>query len=290
MSLYGWYRIGRWLATHLPRPVGYGISTVLGTGQHRFSHRDRAAVERNLAAILGPNHPAIPATARAVFVNFAKYLLDFFRLAEVDDAFLRRRVTMVGREHLDRVLSQGRGAIILSAHLGNYELGAAVMAVAGYPVNVIVLTHQDPRIDAFFVGQRRALKVRAISTGMALRQGFACLRRNELLGILADRDFFNNGVRLRFLGREVGVPKGPALFSLRTGAPLVPTFLIRDPGERFRLVFEPPIEPNPSGNEADEVQRMMRASLDVLERYIRQYPSQWYLFRDFWDTGPWVIR
>lgn len=290
MSLYGWYRTGSWLATHLPRSVGYGIASALGTGQYYLSHHDRAAVERNLTAIFGPKHPAIPATARAVFINFAKYLVDFFRLDEVDGTFLQRRVTMVGQEHLDHALSQGRGVIILSAHLGNYELGAAVMAAAGYPVNVIVLSHQDPKIDAFFVRRRSACRVRAISVGMALRQGFLCLRRNELLGILADRDFFNNGVRLQFLGREIGVPKGPALFSLRTGAPLVPAFLIRDPGQRFRMVFEPMIEPNPSGNEADDVPRMMRASLNVLEHYIRQYPSQWYLFRDFWDTSPWVIR
>ncbi|MBI4226805.1 MAG: lysophospholipid acyltransferase family protein [Candidatus Omnitrophica bacterium] len=289
MSPYRWYQAGSWLATRLPRPAAYGLASCLAAARYRFARRDRQAVARNLEAVLGPQHPRREAIRRAVFRNFAKYLVDFFRLGEVDEAFLRRRVTIVGREHLDAALRHGRGAILVSAHLGNYELGAAITAALGYPVNVVVLTHQDPRVDAFFTRQRAGQRVRPIAVGMALRQVFAALRRNELVGMLADRDFFNNGLGLTFLGREMSVPQGPALFGLRTGAPIVPAFLTREPGDRFQFAFERPMAPVPGADEGREVPRLTAAILAVVESYVRRYPDQWYLFRDFWDPGPWVI-
>lgn len=289
MTSYRGYQVGQWLAVRLPRPVAYQIASWLALGHYAISRADREAVGRNLDVVLGPQHPRRRAIARAIFRNFAKYLVDFLRMAEVDEAFVRRRVTVVGREHVEAARRRGRGAFIVSAHLGNYELGAAVAAVLGYPVNTIVLAHQDPRINALFDRQRRCVGVHPIPVGMALRQVFAALRRNELLGILADRDFFNHGIRLTFLGREMSIPQGPALFSLRTGASLVPTFLTREPDDRFRLTFERPIEPASTGDEAADVARLMTAVLPVLETYIRRYPDQWYLFRDFWNPGPWVI-
>ena len=289
MSLYRGYQAGQWLAVHLPRPVAYQIASLLALAHYALSPADRAAVGRNLDVVLGPGHPRRRAIARAVFRNFAKYLVDFLRMEEVDAAFLARHVTVVGREHLEAARRRGRGVLIVSAHIGNYELGAAASAVLGYPVNTIVLTHQDPRINALFDRQRRRVGVHPIPVGMALRQVFAALRRNELLGVLADRDFFNHGMRLTFLGREVSIPQGPALFALRTGAAMVPTFLTREPGDRFQLAFEAPIEPAPTGDEAADVARLMTTVLPVLERYIRRYPDQWYLFRDFWNPGPWVI-
>lgn len=287
--LYQSYRLGAWLARHLPLSVCYGIATWFADLRYWGSSEDRRAVQRNVAAILGPDHPELSRTVREVFRNFAKYLVDFFQLERVDVAFIDRRVTIDGREHVDAARRRGHGVIILSAHVGNYELGAALAAIGGYPMNAIVLTHQDPRIDAFFKSQRLSRGVHSIPVGMALRQGFACLKRNELLGILADRDFSGTGIRLPFLGRTMSVPAGPALFGLRTGASLIPTFLVREPGDRFRLIFERPIEPVSTGQEAQDVARLTADALVVLERYIRRYPMQWYLFRDFEHPGPGVI-
>lgn len=287
--LYCLYRAGRWLARLLPLSVSYAIAVRLADWHCRRSQTDCQTVQRNLAAILGDQHPDLANATREVFRNFGKYLVDFFRQEVVDQRFIARRVAFTGREHLEQARRRGRGAILLSAHLGNYELGAAVAATAGYPMNAIVLNHQDPRIDRFFARRRGSTGVKPIAVGMALREGYRCLRRNELLGIVADRDFFNNGIRLPFLGRTISVPKGPAIISLRTGAPIVPAFLVREEGERYRMIFESPIVPDPSRGEEPEIERMTREALGVLERYIRQYPTQWYLFRDFENPGPWVI-
>jgi len=313
--LYRCYRVGQWLALTLPLAVSYWCAARLADLQSLVAAADRHAVQRNVAAILGAGHPGLPRVAREVFRNFARYLVDFFRFQRVDEDFCRRRVTVVGRDHVDQALTQGRGAILLSAHLGNYELGAVVASVLGYPVTVIALNHRDPQIDAFFQRQRAVRGVRSIPVGMALRQGFLALRRNELLAILGDRDFFDHGITVEFLGRRMKVPQGPALFSIRTGASIIPAFLLREPdGVRFRFVFERPLTPSPASppeaasvgrplgpkvgdgvtlqrtaDEAREVARLTQAGLAVIEQYVRRYPTQWYLFRDFDRPGPWVI-
>ena len=283
------YRAGRGLVLCLPRTASYRCVTGLADLHYAFSTKDRQAVGRNLAEILGHGHPGIPAASREVFRNFAKYLVDFFRLERFDAAFLAQYVTVQGREYLDEALRGGRGVILLSAHLGNYELGAAVMTTLGYPVSAIVLTHQDPDIDAFFTHQRRAERVTAIPVGMALRQGFICLRRNELLAVVGDRDFSQNGLEVTLLGRPTRVPKGPAMFSVRTGAPILPAFCIREPRDRFRMILERPILPRTDADELTEIRRLTQAGTAVLEQYIRQYPTQWYLFQDFDRPGPAVI-
>lgn len=287
--LYRLYRLGWWLARRWPPGVSYGLARGLAWLRYLVAAEDRHAVRRNLTAILGAAHPGLSRATLAVFLNFAVYLVDFFRLPQLGPAFFRRHVAVVGREHLDAALRQGRGVIILSAHLGNYELGAAAVAALGYPANAIVLTHQDLQIDAFFKGTRRACGVTSIPVGMALRQSYACLKRNELVGILGDRDFFNNGIRRPFLGRQMSTPKGPALLSLHTGALILPTFLIRDQDQQYTLIFDQPIAPEPSAGETREIERLTTVALGVLEQYIRRYPTQWYLFRDFDDPGPWVI-
>lgn len=287
--LYQSYRIGQWLSCHLPTPVTYRLAALLADLKYLLARADRRAIQRNLAAILGASDPRLPRAAREVFRNFSRYLVDFFRMARVNAAFVRRRVTIVGRAHLDDALAQGRGAILLTAHVGNYELGAVVAAALGYPISGIALTHRDPRIDALFKRQRMSCGVKVIPPGMALRQGFACLRGNGLLGVVGDRDFFNHGVTLTFLGRRTRLPKGAAVFSLRTGAPIIPVFLIREGDARYRFLFERPIEPKRGADEDPEVERLTAAGAAVLEQSIRRYPTQWYLFRDFDHPGPWVI-
>ncbi len=287
--LYQMYRLSRWVAMRLLRRVSYRIGLIFSDLHYLFSHEDRRCVAKNLACILGENHPDIPGYSRQVFGNFAKYLVDFFRFEKFDEQFLSEHIQIIGEENVDEAVSGGKGAILLSAHLGNYELAALVARKKG-PVTAIVLTHQDPQIDSFFTCQRRLSKVNPIPVGMSLRAGFKALRRGEFLGVVGDRDFFDNGLKIQFLGKEMSAPKGPAIFSVRTGAPIVPTTLIREPNDDFRMIYEKPIYPRAGADEQEEIERLTRESVAVLERYVKENPTQWYFFREFWNPGPWIIR
>lgn len=257
------------------------------------SSKDRRAVRENLSAVLGTDGVS-PVQVREVFRNFGIYLVDFFRFSRLNREEIHRWIHLEGLERMQGALRAGKGAIGLTAHLGNFELAGAVLSLLGMPVKALVLTHQNPQVDAFFRRQRESVGVTGIPvTPETLKSCFeascAALRRNEILALVGDRDFFDHGLELPLFGRTLQVPKGPAVFSLRTGAPIVPGFLVRNPNGTYRFILEDPISV-PNGLPQEEaVRRMMQECLNVMARYIRQYPTQWYLFQEFWRPAPGAI-
>ncbi|MBN1526783.1 MAG: lysophospholipid acyltransferase family protein, partial [Candidatus Omnitrophica bacterium] len=114
---------------------------------------------------------------------------------------------------------------------------------------------------------------------------FSALRGNEFLALLGDRDFSRHGIYPDFFGKKALIPKGPAVFSHRCGATIVPTFMIREPDDTFTLFFDTPIVPDPAEPEAKAVEHITKECVAVIEKYVRRYPDQWYIFKPFWDNG-----
>jgi KDO2-lipid IV(A) lauroyltransferase len=223
----------------------------------------------------------------ALYENFAKYLVDFFRSKWIGQRFIERYVRVHRKETIAQVLAEGKGAIGLTAHIGNWELTAQILARWGYKVNAVTLSHQHKNVDQFFSYLRSVTGIRVIPVGLAVRQCYAALKRNEVVGILGDRDFSGqNGIYVNFCGRQMMAPRGPAILSLRTGAPLVPGFVIRDEKDDryFDYYFEEPIYPQRTGDEEHDVRVLTEKIIAVIERYVRQYPRQWYMFRPFWKA------
>ncbi|MBN1871224.1 MAG: lysophospholipid acyltransferase family protein, partial [Candidatus Omnitrophica bacterium] len=173
----------------------------------------------------------------------------------------------------------------LSAHLGNWELGGAVLGTMGYKISGVVLTHKNKRINDFFTRQRLAGNMRPIEIGAALKGCYRALRSNELLALLGDRDFSKNGVKVKFFGMDATMPKGPAVLSHRLGSPIVPIFMVREPDDTFTLFIEKPITGDPGDNEEAAVFNITQKCSAAIEACVRKYPSQWYAFRKIWNKG-----
>ncbi|MDD5439202.1 MAG: lysophospholipid acyltransferase family protein, partial [Candidatus Omnitrophica bacterium] len=176
------------------------------------------------------------------------------------------------------------GGVFLSSHIGNWELGAAVISSLGYEIYALALDHDDKKINKFFVRQRKTLGVGVIALTAALKKCTQILRRNKLLGILGDRDFTKSGIMVNFFGKETVLPKGPAFFSLRTGAPIVMAIMVRTKGDRYLFVLEKPLTRLRRGNPRKDMESLMAEYLKLLEKYIRRYPDQWYVFKRVWNT------
>lgn len=276
------YKIGWFLALILPLRVGYLLAILLADLWHLVSYEDRLAVADNLRILLPFEKNLFP-YSKLVFRNFAKYLVDFFRFSKIDEEYIKRYVTVEGKEYLDYALAQKRGAIILSAHIGNWELGGTIIAMLGYSLNAIALSHKDKRINRFFVSQREKKGVKVLSLGLDTKRYFDILADNQIIAILGDRDFSENGVRVDFLGKSINLPKGPAILSLRAGSPIIPGFMLRDKNDNFRFIFEEPIEAQHTGNTQEDIIQISRKFSDVIERFVRLYPTQWFMFRRFWE-------
>ena len=287
MGNYYIYRIGQVLAKALPYQVSYFLVMRLCDLHYFFSKRDRFSVENNLKVVLKVEH--VPkAQVRAVFQNFGKYLLEFFTMTKrLKPAFLENNVHVKNIEYLNEVLKKGKGGIIVTAHLGNWEMGGTVLPMLGIPLSVVALTHQDPRVNALFNAQREAFGAMVIQTDVAVRRIPEHLKSNRLVAILADRDFGNRGITMDFLGRPTMIPKGAAYFSMKIGVPIIPVFFLRTSEGHFEINIYPPIDP-PILPEGKITQHgaidYIRKYLTIIEDEIRKNPTQWLLFREFWQS------
>lgn len=277
------YKIAQLLALLLPLKAGYAVAAFLARSQFYFSRKDRKIVSNNLKAVLDTrDEVAIRKIAKEVFINFAKYLVDFFRFSRLTKENIAKNVEVIGRDNLDTAIKNGNGVILLAAHIGNYELGGAVVALLGYPLNAVALDHKNKLVNNFFIKQRQTANIKVISIGMALKRCYACLKDGEVLALLGDRDFLNHGLRIKFFGKDSLIPKGVAVLSLRTRAPIIPCFFIRMPDDTFTLTFERPIIYLTTGDTDEDTRLIMKRCVEIMERYIKRYPSQWYMFRNFW--------
>ena len=283
MFSYLLYRIGEGLALCLPSRILYGLAGIISTLQYLFSRQDRDAVRENLKAIFPDiNKKLLERYTKGVFINFGLYLANFLRSKKIDLNYLKEHLIIEGLEEVDKALAQKRGLIILSGHIGNWELGGIALGLLGYPINAITLTHKDPRVNQFFNRQREKKGFKAIPLGKAVRGCLEAFSRNEIVCILGDRDFTQGGLVVDFFGRPSLIPKGPAVFFLKNKVPIVMALSLQEDSDKFRLSFSPAIQFQSSGNYEEDLILFTKDYLKRIESSIRRLPWQWAMFRRFW--------
>ena len=286
MIFYILYRIGYFLANVLPLKLAYSLSKRISDLQYVFVAKDREAVALNLSIVTKKDIKECRKIARKVFRNFGLYLVDFFRMPNMSDADIKKRVKVEGIENIESVLKQGRGGIILTCHIGNWEMGGVVMAMLGYDMSAVALTHKHKDINTLFIKQREKKGLKVIPITHIMKPCISALRRKGLLALVGDRDFTNNGIVMDFFGMPTSIPQGPAMFSLKTDSPIIPGFFIRRDSFNYSLIFDRPIDLKETpGMDKDEIiKEANKQFVAIMEKYIRQYPDQWLIFRKFWET------
>lgn len=289
MVNYFLYKSGQFIALHLPLEISYRVAALISDLHYMFAAKDRSVVKENLKAIF-PEKPdrEIRIIRRRVFRNFAKYLVDFFRFSRIDKEYIKNNIKIENICYLDEALSKNKGVIVLSAHLGNWELGGIIIALSGYPFWVVALPHKQKDVDKFFNFQRESKGVKVIPLGKAVRTCLNVLSEKKMVALLGDRDFTERGITVDFFGKATLLPEGPAAFSLKTGAPIVPGFMLRNKDDSFTLRFEKPIfldscpETTNRVDKYEELAGLIMRYKIIIEDYIKKYPDQWYMFRRFW--------
>lgn len=284
MIQYYLYRLGQFLVQHLPLRLSYQVAGFLSDIHYYLSSRDRRNVKNNLRAILPVpvSEHELARLSRQVFRDFAKYLIDFFYApGKIEKAYINTHVTIKNLDYLPQVLKKGKGAIILTAHVGNWELGGFIISRLGYPLIAVALPHKERSVNNLFNEQRYSQGITIVPNNVAIRECIRGLRSNRLVALLGDRDFNGTGDIMRFFGKKTRIPKGPAAFSLKTGAAIIPAFLIREENDRFVLTLEKPIFPPEKATEESE-KEILAQCVAVIENAVRQHPTQWYMFQKFW--------
>ena len=283
--LYWFHLAATFLMRFVPVCVAYRLAasaTPLVLQIFARGHLRRAT--DNMRQVLGPH--ADPREAhrltKAAFANYARYMVDLVRLPHLKSRELIDNIRVEGWEHVEAAYQCGKGVVFATGHIGNWDMAGAAFAARGHAVSALVETLEPARWNARVQRTRTAAGVRAIPIENGPREMLAALRKQEGLAVLVDRPLEQNGVPVTFFGKETRVPGGAATLALRTGSPVVPAALVRDPGGRGYLAhIGPPIV----GSKGDDASVVMQGIMSWLEGIIRRYPDQWFMFRRMWPSS-----
>jgi len=274
-----------WVLAHLPAGMGLVVGRRLGDALWWLLPRRRRVTLDNLTRSFGGERsPAeLRRLGRRSFQHVGMNLIEACRYYLRPTDVMLSRVRLEGDEHLRTAVAQGRGVLILTAHYGNWELLAAAHGLSGLPLSIVIRPLDHPLLDELAARFRRRSGAELIIKRQAVREVLQALRRQRMVGILLDQNATREeGVFVPFFGALASTSKGLAVLALRTGAPVVPVVLRRDPDGRHCVDVGAPIPPPPDRDVATYTAKFN----EVLEATIRRAPEQWLWMHARWRTRP----
>jgi lauroyl/myristoyl acyltransferase len=245
----------------------------------------RAAVRDNLRHVRG-RQPTWREVV-AVFQYGALNYWDTFAIPHFDAQSTLSVVDIHGAEAIARARAAGRGVVVISAHLGSVAFVGQILPALGYPTIGLLEPLDPPELYEFFARQRQAQGARLLpASAAALRELLLALRRNEVVGLVTDRDVTGSGPTIQFFDAPTQFPDGAAALSIRTGAPIVVAVSIRRPDGRFDVWIEDlPNVPPRTGNMRQDVLALTQAVARGLQYHIASHPEQWTVFQKRWPEA-----
>lgn len=273
------------LVGKIPLEQGSRIGEIVGRWIYRFDSKHRTIAVDNLEHALGIERSEAEATALRVFENLGKIFFEAAWLWTQPHKVIAPYFKIEGRENLERAYAKGRGALVLTAHFGNWELLAYIAYMTGYPIDVIYRPIDFKPLDRLVTEKRARFGSQPIPKRKSLRPILRALKKRHLVGFLMDQscDWYD-GVITPFFHQPVFTNKGMALLALKSKAPVVPLFLVRN-RTQFTGHFLPEIPVADTGDKITDLETNSTRFASVIEAYIRQYPEQW-----FWVHRRWKHR
>jgi lauroyl/myristoyl acyltransferase len=220
--------------------------------------------------------------AGAVYKNYSYYLIDLLYLSHGKMRIREYRTTVIGGENLYKALNQGRGVVLLTTHLGNWEMGGEAIGVTGKKIHLVYA----PDSSSIFEHQRNLMRGETNVEGVALKPGelvslklYRLLEQGELVALQGDRLQFDRGVSMSFFGAPATFPQGAVRIAQLSGSPVVPIFIPLKGYKTYEIIIEEPLFMEPDRT----VEYNLSKLLAVFERQIGRYRTQWYMFMPFWE-------
>jgi len=275
---YAAYRLGGALVRRLPRASAHRLAVGVAS---RVFERGGRSTHRTLAN-LRIAYPDLPEErrreiGRRSFENVAVNAIDWLRSESWTSEELRARVEVRGEEHLGAALAGGRGALMLTLHLGNFEIAASVPPLWGFEFSVVGRPTGNRLLYRRIVEGRERTGTHVIDRTGALRGMIRALRQGHAVGILNDHYTRRSrgGIFAPLFGVRCLTSAGLAMVALRTGAPVIPGYTVRDGEDRFVVTWQPPLELPRTGDRKRDVEEATTRFNAALESIIRKHPEQW---------------
>ena len=270
----------RWIISRLPYRVSRFLTPFfIIIGKCLIKKKKRIILE-NLHIAFGreKSEQEISNIVKSYFDSLGSSTIELIYFADRPEEIVEK-VTIEGKENLDEALKKGQGAILLSAHFGNFPLMFGRMALAGYKTNCIMRRMRDGQFDKYVSNFSNENGVRAIYSlphRQCLEHSLKSLRDNQILFILLDQNYGEaGGVFVDFFGHPAATATGPVIFSYRSGAPILPVFIVRDRVDQYKIIIDSPVMLEAIQNEQLGLVRNTAQLTKIIEGYIRRYPHEW---------------
>ena len=281
------FKLALVLARILPRGAAQNLASAIAWRVYSRDPECRAVLRGNLCGIIGRNGATLDDLCVRNISNFARMLADYFRCAAGAGA-TSLLTEWRGLQNVEAARTAGRGVILVTAHLGNWELGGVLLAQHGLPMSVVTLEEPTSALTEWRDAYRRKVGIRTHTVGpghsFAFVEMVAALRRNEVVAMLADRPYAGSGSPVQFFGRQTEFSTGPALLWQHTGAPVIPAFVLRNDEGRYTAFADAPLPFARTKDSRADIQSNTQILAAHFENVIRQYPDQWFNYVPIWPS------
>ena len=240
----------------------------------------RSFPEKDVKEIIG--------IAKGVYRHFATVAAEFFDMPSINKENIHKWVEVEGVEHAQAALAQGKGALSIVAHFGNWELLTIAIPIHFRPMYIVYRPLDNPLIDNMVEYVRTMQGNELIPKGGSGKRIMELLKENQIIGILSDQNVAAyEGVFVDFFGRPACTGVGLAVMAMRSGAPVVPVFMARQKSGKYKLILKPAIEAVCTDNYDADLQVNTQRFTKIVEEIVREYPDQWFWFHQRWKTKKW---
>lgn len=273
--------------SRLPRDralaIGRGLGWFYGSAI-RYHRQDALAALR--VSLPEKSEHERRAILNTMYRHLGMNIVEEFRLSSMTDEELRKRIVWEGEQHGRDTLATGKGMLVLSAHMGNWDILCTVAPKFNYPTTIITKAIKNKALNQFWMESRSRFGLKFVPAHNSYRLCLAALRKNEIVGFILDQNMIRTeGIFVEFFGRPACTSPGLAYMSAQSGAAVVPSFILRQPDGTHLVKFLPPIPPPPD-RKPETISQFTQLYTRVIEDQIRQTPEQWIWIHRRWRTTP----
>ena len=281
------FKLALALSRFLPRPITHAMAIVAGHIAYWNNLAGRTALRANLQRVTDRTGSDFDSLCLSNITHFSRMMADYFHCAAEEDRAVELLEEWRGFENLEAALALGNGVILVTAHLGNWELGGTLLAMKGLPMSIITLEEPSSELTHWRQERRRQLGIKTITVGpghdFAFVEMIQALRRNEILAMLVDRPYAGTGLPVTIFDASTDFSTGPALLWQHTNAAIVPAFVLQNEDGRYVSFADPMIPMQSNGDPRLALAGNTQRIATYFESVIRQYPEQWFNYVPVWN-------
>ncbi len=271
----------------LPHSVLLTLGKGMGILYYRLIKKQRERAVRQMMDGLGISEAEARETVRLSFINLGRNILEILYMPNLNKDNIGEYISFENREYIESAVAEGKGVVIYTAHIGTWEWLSAAFLLTGIPATAIAKKQPNEQYTRVIDDLRATIGMEVFSRGSSeLLAAARALKAGKLLGFLADQDGGPGGAFIEFLGKPASTPMGPAVFSRKFGSPVVPAFILRRPDGRHKVWLGAPMRYEDSGDTDKDLYDFTEKMTRILERVIRENPTQWLWFQHRWNTPP----